>query len=201
VSEASFDERVRAFVFKHRGTLLAIPAAALAIAGKPDVQSAAVGALPALLGELLRCWAVGYSGVTTRGDTVTAPRLVTAGPYAHLRNPLYLGNLITAAGFAVAFTGRNTPGVRAALIAGSLAAMAAVYAIIIPHEERYLRTQFGEAFDRYCARVPRMLPSLRPAPGGEGTWNPAVIREAESRTFLTFGAMALILALKILFAR
>ena len=53
-------------------------------------------------------WAVGYSGVTTRGDTVTAPALVTAGPYAYVRNPLYVGNFLTAAGFAIAFTGKNS---------------------------------------------------------------------------------------------
>ena len=40
----------------------------------------------AIAGELLRCWAVGYSGVTTRDDAVGAPELVTAGPYAYWRH-------------------------------------------------------------------------------------------------------------------
>lgn len=186
----------RAFVFKHRGLLLALPAIALAIFGKPNVFSIALGLPLAFAGELLRCWAVGYSGVTTRGDAVTAPELVTAGPYAFVRNPLYAGNFVTAAGFAVAFTGRNEPATRWALIAGSLAVMAAVYLIIVPHEERFLQSQFGAAFERYRQRVPPVVPRLEPAPGGNGTWRPSVIKDAESRTFVTFAAMLAILVVK-----
>ncbi len=183
-------------VFKNRGALLSIPAAALATFGRPSAASIAVGLPVALAGEALRCWAVGYSGVTTRDDKVTAPELVTAGPYAHVRNPLYVGNFVTALGFAIAFTGRNEGVARIALIGGSLAAMAAVYAIIVPHEEKFLRKEFGEAFDAYCLRVPPVVPQAEPAPDGRGTWNPDVIAQAETRTFVTFGAMLAVLAFK-----
>ncbi|HEY1428225.1 MAG TPA: hypothetical protein VGF18_01535, partial [Candidatus Tumulicola sp.] len=71
---------IRALVFKNRGALLALPAVALALAGKPSKCSARLGVPIALAGELVRCWAVGYSGVTTRGDAVEAPELVTGGP-------------------------------------------------------------------------------------------------------------------------
>lgn len=189
-------DSVQAFVFKHRGTLLAVPAVALTAFGKPSALSVALGLPLAIAGELVRCWAVGYSGVTTRGDAVTAPELVTAGPYAHVRNPLYAGNFLTAAGFAIAFTGRNSPSTRALLVGGSLAVMAGVYATIVPHEEAYLRSQFGAEFERYCDEVPAVIPRLDAAPGGSGTWRPSVINDAESRTFLTFGAMFAALALK-----
>lgn len=189
-------ERVRAFVFKNRGALLVIPAVVLAVFGKPSALSVTLGLPLAIAGELVRCWAVGYAGITTRGDAVAAPELVTAGPYAHVRNPLYAGNTITAAGFAIAFTGHNTPAARLALVAGSLAALAWVYATIVPHEEAFLRSQFGSEYDDYCERVPGLLPRVQPAPGGKGTWRPAVIKDAESKTFLTFGAMLLVLALK-----
>ena len=105
----------RAFVFKHRGTLLALPAIALVAFGKPTRGSAAAGLPVAVAGEVLRCWAVGFTGATTRADRVTAPELVTGGPYAHVRNPLYVGNLITALGFTIAFTGGLTPQRRALL--------------------------------------------------------------------------------------
>ena len=125
-------------------------------------------------------WAVGYSGVTTRGDTVTAPALVTAGPYAYVRNPLYVGNFLTAAGFALAFTGKNSAPVALALVGGSLAAMLGVYAVIVPHEEGYLRATFGAAFDDYC----RARPARRPGAGTEpnrssGSYDPDVIGKAE----------------------
>jgi len=186
----------RAFVFKNRGLLLALPAFALAIFGKPNALGIALGLPLAFAGELLRCWAVGYSGVTTRGDAVTAAALVTAGPYAYVRNPLYVGNFVTAAGFAIAFTGRNGPALRWTLIVGSLAVMAAVYSIIVPHEERFLQAQFGAAFERYRQRVPPVFPRLLPSPEGSGTWRPSVIKDAESKTFVTFSVMLAILVLK-----
>src|SRR5947209_10019177 len=108
-------DQFSAFVFGRRGTLLALPALVLAACGKPSAFSVAIGLPLAFAGEVLRMWAVGYSGTTTRGDTVTAPALVTAGPYAYVRNPLYVGNVITGAGFALAFTGRNSAPVRLAL--------------------------------------------------------------------------------------
>jgi len=184
------------FVFARRGALLAVPAVVLAALGKPSARSMALGLPLAFAGEAIRAWAVGYSGVTTRGDAVTAPFLVTAGPYAYVRNPLYVGNFVTALGFAVAFTGANEPGARVALIAGALGTMLGVYSVVIPHEERYLRSTFGPAFDAYAAAVPRIVPRTAPAGDGSGAYDPSVIGRAESRTFLTFGAMLLALAFK-----
>jgi protein-S-isoprenylcysteine O-methyltransferase Ste14 len=192
------DSAFSSFVFGKRGALLALPAVALAALGKPSAFSAATGLPLAFAGEVVRMWAVGYSGVTTRGDTVTAPALVTAGPYAYVRNPLYVGNVLTAAGFAVAFTGKNSAAVRMLLVGGSLAAMLGVYAVIVPHEEGYLRTTFGAAFDDYCARVPRVVPALEPSEPQHGSYDPDVIGKAETRTWLTFGAMLGVLALKAL---
>ncbi len=192
------NEEFQALVFKNRGALLAVPAAILAAFGKPSAASVAVGLPIAIAGELIRCWAVGYSGVTTRGDHVEAPKLVTGGPYAHVRNPLYVGNFVTALGFAIAFTGKNAFPTKLALLAGSLGTMAGVYATIIPHEEQFLRSQFGEAFDRYCETVPPLVPQAEPAADPQGTWDPSVIKDAESRTFATFGAMLAVLVLKSL---
>jgi protein-S-isoprenylcysteine O-methyltransferase Ste14 len=187
-----------AFVFGKRGALLALPAVVLAAFGKPSAFSIAAGLPLAFAGEIVRMWAVGYSGVTTRGDTVTAPALVTAGPYAYVRNPLYVGNFLTAAGFALAFTGKNSAPARLVLVGGSLAAMLGVYAVIVPHEEGYLRTTFGAAFDDYCARVPRVVPALEPSEPQRGSYDPDVIVQAETRTWLTFSAVLAVLALKAL---
>jgi protein-S-isoprenylcysteine O-methyltransferase Ste14 len=182
--------------FKNRGTLLALPAVSLCLLGKPSRKSIAVGVPLALAGEALRIWAVGFSGVTTRGDTVTAPQLVTAGPYSYVRNPLYVGNFLTALGFTIAFTGACAPAQRAALAVAGLGTMLGVYAAIVPLEEAYLRETFGDAFDDYVAHVPRVVPALAPAGSQLGAYDPSVIVRAESRTFVTFGAMLLALAFK-----
>jgi protein-S-isoprenylcysteine O-methyltransferase Ste14 len=187
---------VRAFVFKNRGLLLSLPAIALVARGKPSCGSIALGLPIAIAGELIRCWAVGYSGETTRNDVVTARKLVTAGPYAYTRNPLYIGNFVTAAGFAIAFTGRNCPFMRSLLVGGSLAAMGAVYAAIVPHEEAFLESQFPDEFERYCEAVPRVIPRPTPIDDAQGEWSASVVRTAESKTFVTFGAMLLALWLK-----
>jgi protein-S-isoprenylcysteine O-methyltransferase Ste14 len=179
----------RTAVFKNRGSLLALPAVALAVFGKPSRASAAAGVPLALAGEALRCWAVGYSGVTTRSDQVTAPRLTTAGPYAYVRNPLYVGNFVTALGFTVAFTGASPPGRRFWLGLAGLGTMLAVYAAIVPLEEAYLRATFGEDFEAYAQRVPPVIPRATPAEPQQGHYDPSVIGRAESRTFATFAAM------------
>ena len=87
-------KELQAFVFKNRGALLAIPAVVLALFGKPSALSVTLGLPVAIAGELIRCWAVGYSGVTTRGNAVEAPKLVTAGPYAYVRHPGYLAGIL-----------------------------------------------------------------------------------------------------------
>ena len=182
--------------FKNRGTLLALPALALGVLGKPSPASIAFGVPIAILGEALRCWAVGYSGVTTRADHVTAPALTTAGPYAYVRNPLYVGNFITALGFSIAYTGALPPARRALLTTLGLGTMLGVYAAIVPLEEAFLRETFGDAFDDYVSRVPRLVPRTSPSNPQAGTYDSGVIASAETRTFVTFGAMLAVLALR-----
>ena len=189
-------DQLQTFVFKNRGALLSVPAVLLSLFGKPSAFSVAAGLPLAFLGEALRCWAVGYSGATTRSDRVEAPKLVTAGPYAYVRNPLYLGNFITAAGFTLAFTGRNSFFGRAALAFAALGSIAAVYSMIIPHEEQFLQREFGDEFTAYCDRVPPIVPLSEPAENGTGEYDPDVLLSSESKTFVTFGAMLVILALK-----
>ena len=194
VEDSSFD----AVVFANRGLLLAVPAVGLALGGRVSASSIALGLPLAFLGEGLRVWAVGYSGVTTRGAAVEAPRLVTAGPYAYVRNPLYVGNALTALGFAIALTGRVAAPARLATIATALGVLVGVYAVIIPHEERFLRRTFGADFEAYEQAVKPVVPRSTPYPNATGTYDPSVIGKAETRTFVTFGAMLLALIVKAL---
>lgn len=81
--------------------------------------------------------------------------LTRTGPYAHTRNPLYLGSMLIAFGFALALL--SWP-VALVLAAGFLA----IYVPVIASEERFLRATFPE-FDQYCRQVPRLIPRLTPA--------------------------------------
>jgi protein-S-isoprenylcysteine O-methyltransferase Ste14 len=99
-----------------------------------------------LPGLWLRAYASGYVK-KNRELTVT-------GPYAYTRNPLYLGSLLIAAGFAVALL--SWP-VALVLALG----FAVIYVPVIASEERFLRATFP-GFDNYCQQVPRLIPRLIP---------------------------------------
>ncbi len=189
----------RQFVFKNRGALLVPVALTLALFGKPTATSIGIGVTISAIGEALRVWAVGFSGVTTRAGVVTAPALVTAGPYAIVRNPLYVANGIIAIGFWLAFTGRVGNAERIIMLAVVLTMLAGVYAAIVPLEEAYLSDAFGTEFQRYRERVPRVLPvhGSLPPPDRKGTWHANVIGRAEVITLVLFGLMTLVAIVKL----
>jgi protein-S-isoprenylcysteine O-methyltransferase Ste14 len=81
--------------------------------------------------------------------------LTVTGPYAYTRNPLYLGSMLIAAGFALAALSWPL----ALLLAFGFAI---IYIPVIASEEKFLRSAFPE-FDSYCRGVPRLIPRLTPA--------------------------------------
>jgi protein-S-isoprenylcysteine O-methyltransferase Ste14 len=189
----------RTLVFKNRGALLVPVALVLLVFGRPSPVSAIVGITIAALGELLRIWAVGYSGVTTRAEIVTAPTLITGGPYGAMRNPLYVANAIVAVGFWIAFSGGISLLEAAMLAIVVLALVTGVYAIIIPLEEAYLAGLFGQDYRRYQETVPRLLPfgSTLPLAERRGVWRADVIAKAEIITLTFFVMMVVVVVLKL----
>src|ERR1700689_3428336 len=96
-------------------------------------------------------WLRGYAA----GYVKKNRELTQTGPYAHTRNPLYLGSMLMAAGFAVALL--SWP-VALVLAVG----FGLIYIPVIASEERFLRATFP-GFDAYCRQVPRLIPRLTPA--------------------------------------
>ena len=94
------------WIFKWRGGIMALAAAAVLVLARPSEMSFLQGLGVAVLGELWRLYALGYAGEPTRSSTLNAARLWTQGPYALCRNPLYLGNLLNGMGVAWAAAGR-----------------------------------------------------------------------------------------------
>jgi len=108
-------------------------------------------------------WLRGYAAGTVKKNR----ELATTGPYAFTRNPLYLGSMLIAAGFALALL---SWAVALVLALGFLV----IYVPVIAAEERYLRANFP-AFDEYCRRVPRLIPrfvTLRSVSGEPGRATP-----------------------------
>lgn len=157
---------LKAFLFRWRGAILAPVTLLLLILSRPTTESFLAGLALSLAGEGLRLWALGYTGKHTRSQDLEAPRLVTAGPYSLVRNPLYLGNLLNAAGATVAAAGAHGPREGMLLFLGVAATLAAVYGACIAVEEEFLASRFGEAYQGYRSRVPTLVPRrFRLAPG------------------------------------
>lgn len=124
---------------------------------RPTRTSLIAGALVLLPGLLLRGFASGH----VQKDK----ELTTSGPYAYTRNPLYLGSLILAAGFAIAARSGW-------VVAIMLLIFAAIYVPVIAGEERYLRKTFP-AYEDYARHVPRMFPRFTRYGGQQSAYSSA----------------------------
>jgi protein-S-isoprenylcysteine O-methyltransferase Ste14 len=117
---------------------------------EPTWTSLAAGLPVSLLGLALRAWAAGH---LEKNST-----LAESGPYARVRNPLYVGTLTVAAGLVVA-SRRWELGILFAAV------FLLIYLPVVQLEEQHLGNLFP-AFDEYCRRVPQLVPKLSgTAPG------------------------------------
>lgn len=145
-------------LFKYR-SYTPIPFVILMIAyQQSNVWSLPLGLLIAVCGELIRLWAVSWAGSETRTTgKVGGTYLVINGPYAHVRNPLYVGNILIYFGLGI-MSFALFPYLQ--IIA--LAFFVFQYYEIIKEEEGFLREKFGNDFDEYYKNVPRIFPRLTP---------------------------------------
>lgn len=141
-----------------------------------------------LPGLWLRAYASGYVKKNSE--------LAVTGPYAYTRNPLYLGSMLMAFGFAAASHSWTILIVLAVLFF-------AIYLPTIRSEEEFLRGAFP-AFAEYAARVPRLLPRLTPARVSQlesGAFSSALyMRHREYNALIGVAALYVALALRMFFA-
>ena len=143
------------WLFRRR-TALPLPLV-VAILATPSTQTRAVtatilsGIALTLAGELVRLWGVRHIGVISRTRSDRLGPLVDTGPFALVRNPLYLGNIALWAGFALTAGLPWLAPIIVVLLGG-------VYHAIVRWEEGLLETRLGAAYRDYAARVPRWIP-------------------------------------------
>jgi protein-S-isoprenylcysteine O-methyltransferase Ste14 len=147
---------------------------------RPTWRSLAWGAVSIIPGLVIRALA---SGHVRKNEA-----LATSGPYAYTRNPLYLGSLLVAIGFAVA--------ARSLWVAAGLVAMFfAIYVPVIRSEEAFLRERFPE-FQEYANEVPRMIPRMTPAFRNEASAEFSMDLYLKHREYnALLGSLALVAAL------
>ena len=159
----------------------------------PTAVSLIVGFILAVAGEFVRFWGVSYAGSETRTTgSVGGTQLVTNGPYAYVRNPLYMGNILMYLGVGV-MSNALMPYLQ--LIA--LAYFIFQYAAIINIEEQYLAQTFSE-WNIYSANVNRYSPRLKPF-HGNADLVPNVSRAARSERSSLIALTALTILLFIVY--
>lgn len=179
--------RLGGWLFRHRG-VLPVPFIVVPFLWRGDMTglSMALGVVFVAMGETLRLWGVAAAGPETRRRSRLVSRLVTHGPFAWTRNPLYFGNFFIWTGFSV------IAGIQWFLPV-AIAVFALEYTPIVRYEEAVLETTFGAEYLRYRENTPRWLP-LAPEvePPGPLSWKAAW--RSERSTLLQFVMLAAVLA-------
>jgi protein-S-isoprenylcysteine O-methyltransferase Ste14 len=185
------------WLFHHR-TALPLPVAVAILAlrigeSPPSARLMAAGVAVTVLGELIRLWSVHHIGVISRTRSERLGPLVASGPFAILRNPIYVGNIALWVGFALI--------ARLVWLAPVLLLLLALeYHAIVRWEERLLETRRGDEYREYAARVPRWIPGSNRGDREERSpvafsWREAFV--SERGTLLAIAAGYLLLWIKL----
>jgi protein-S-isoprenylcysteine O-methyltransferase Ste14 len=141
--------------------------------GNPQAMQTVIYSMAAaavVAAAALRTWAAAYmNSSVVHDEQVRDHRLIGDGPYRHLRNPLYLGIMLVAAGIGLAAS-------RSGFVLIAVAITFFQYRLT-RREEAALEATQGASYRNYLAAVPRMLPSLRPripASGARAQWGQAI---------------------------
>lgn len=168
------------WLFERRGWL-PVPLLAAMFAFRPTGWGP--GLLILAAGEALRLLAVGHIGLPSRTRAGSVGALVLSGPYAWVRNPLYLGNILLFAGLGVVLWPS---------VCFAVPLLAVHYQLIVRWEESNIAARTGAPYRRYLAEVPRWLP--RPPSGPTtGTWSAAKALRSERSTLIAIVAILLLL--------
>jgi len=132
-----------------------------------------LGIVCAFAGAFLRTWGSAYLDPSiVQAGAMHGDSVVAAGPYRHLRNPLYLGTFFHT--FALALLMPPSGAIFC------IAAIAFVQMRLIAAEESFLTDKLGAPYIAYCAKVPRLLPAFTarvPASTVQPTWPTAFLSE------------------------
>ena len=150
------DDKRKSWLRKVRRIPLFIGAFLLVIFAKPQLLGISIGMVLIFLGESVRIWAAGH----LRKNEV----LTVTGPYAYVKNPLYIGSILITAGFCI--------------LADNIYLLAAAYFMFCFHyipykkrvEEDRLKKHFGDQYEEYDEKVPEYLPRWTPYSDKKASW-------------------------------
>jgi protein-S-isoprenylcysteine O-methyltransferase Ste14 len=141
-------------IFKFRGFLMIPPIVFIVLCTWDEIEenwlSFGLGGATFALGLALRIWAQTHIHHRLKMKKI----LTTTGPYAYVRNPLYIANtimLVATCMLAELFW----------FVPVQILYCAIVYTFVVRFEENRLYQKYGSAYLNYAHQVPRWLPKLR----------------------------------------
>lgn len=187
---ANGDRDLRRLIFASRSYTPIPFLIVMVLFARPTPVSLGVGFAILFLGELVRFWGVSIVGAETRTTgTVGGTYLITTGPFALVRNPLYLGNMLLYAGVGV-----MSMALFPWLVIGAIIFFYVQYYLIVTREEEYLSERFGTEFEDYRQSVRRFIPRLTPYQSSRPSPKSASIAEGVSSERRTLQAIGLVTA-------
>jgi protein-S-isoprenylcysteine O-methyltransferase Ste14 len=192
------DNDIRRLIFKYR-SYTPIPFLLVMIwFAEPTVLSLVIGFAVVFVGELIRFWGVSIVGAETRTTgTVGGTFLITNGPFAYVRNPLYVGNMLLYAGVGV-----MSMALFPWMLVAAIAWFYLQYYLIVTREEEYLAATFAGEFDVYRKHVRRFVPRLtayRSAQPAAKTVDPSEGLASERRTLQAIGLVTVLVVAKYIY--
>lgn len=188
------------FLFKYRSYTPLPFVAVMLLYHQANVWSLIAGFVVLICGEAIRLWGVSWAGSETRTTgRVGGTFLIISGPFAYVRNPLYVGNILIYTGAGI----MSFAAFPYFQIAGLLF-FAFQYYMIVIEEERYLKETFGEQFTKYFKNVPRFVPRLTPYKDSSVLQPPMDLKDglkSERRTFQAISIVVLTIVLIWFFRR
>jgi protein-S-isoprenylcysteine O-methyltransferase Ste14 len=159
-----------------------------------NIWTLVIGFAISLLGELIRFWGVSWAGSETRTTgSVGGTFLIISGPFAFVRNPLYVGNILIYLGLGI-MSFAWFPYLQIVAILFFLLQ----YYLIVKEEEGYLKEKFQEEYKNYYKNVPPFFPRLTPYKNKNVTQPPFSIvagLRSETRSLQAFLGISLLLSI------
>ena len=150
------DDTRKTWQRKARRVPLFIGAALLVVFAKPQLPAIWIGMFLIFLGEAIRIWAAGH---LQKNEVLTV-----TGPYAYVKNPLYIGSIFITTGFCI--------------MADNIYLLAAAFFMFcfhyIPYKKKVegdrLKKHFGDHYEDYDEKVPEYLPRMKRYSEQKGSW-------------------------------
>jgi len=193
----SEQDDIRRLIFKYRSYTPIPFLIVMVLFAQPTFGTLISGLCIVCVGEWIRFWGVSIAGSETRTTgTVGGTYLITNGPFAYFRNPLYVGNMLLYAGLGV-MSNALSPW----LVIIGIVWFYVQYYLIVTKEEEYLAERFGDAYAQYKRHVRRFIPRLAKYRGVTPPEKTVDMREgfaSERRTLQAISLVTLFIVVKYL---